>query len=262
MFHFYTPWKQKTSGFLMFSGVIEVEHWLKMGKCSWTIFHLGFAWIIYGKNVIRTFLGTFFGRPYLSNGTKIHLDVALSFTFYHKVIFFGGRNSIDDQVRSWFVYLNATWIVLLESNTSLFLCLSGFVKHNYILFIASCMTCFSLQYSCQKKKKKKKKKNRELHLSVFNTIYQWIKGPWCLGTWFRTSFQNCLPLIWLFPPWCYPKFIPFSQNSSTHMHAPKVPYEILPTWIMKVSSSKICCDCHSPVLRLSSGSNTLRESVF
>ena len=111
-------------------------------------------------------------------------------------------------------------------------------------------------------KKKKKKKNRELHLSVFNTIYQWIKGPWCLGTWFRTSFQNCLPLIWLFPPWCYPKFIPFSQNSSTHMHAPKVPYEILPTWIMKVSSSKICCDCHSPVLRLSSGSNTLRESVF
>ena len=159
MFHFYTPWKQKTSGFLMFSGVIEVEHWLKMGKCSWTIFHLGFAWIIYGKSVIRTFLGTFFGRPYLSNGTKIHLDVALSFTFYHKVIFFGGRNSIDDQVRSWFVYLNATWIVLLESNTSLFLCLSGFVKHNYILFIASCMTCFSLQYSCQKKKKKKKKKS-------------------------------------------------------------------------------------------------------
>ena len=32
MFHFYTPWKQqKTGGFLMFSGGIEVEHWLKMG---------------------------------------------------------------------------------------------------------------------------------------------------------------------------------------------------------------------------------------
>ena len=32
MFHFYTPWKhQKTSGFLTFSGSIEVEHWLKMG---------------------------------------------------------------------------------------------------------------------------------------------------------------------------------------------------------------------------------------
>ena len=190
MFHFYTPWKQKTSGFLMFSGVIEVEHWLKMGKCSWTIFHLGFAWIIYGKSVIRTFLGTFFGRPYLSNGTKIHLDVALSFTFYHKVIFFGGRNSIDDQVRSWFVYLNATWIVLLESNTSLFLCLSGFVKHNYILFIASCMTCFSLQYSCQKN-------NCEIYLSVFNTIYQWKKRS--MASWYLV--QN----------------IPFPKLSSPHM---------------------------------------------
>ena len=201
-------------------------------------------------------MGTFFGRPYLSNGTKIHLGVALFFIFYYKVIFSGGRNSIDDQVRSWFVCLNATCIVLLESNTSVFLWLSGFAKHNYILFIASCMTCFSLQYSCQKN-------NCEMYLSVFNTFNQWKKGPWCLGTWFRTSpFQNCLPLIWLFPPWCYPKFSPFSQNSSTHMHAPKVPYEILPTWIMKVSSSKICCDCHSPVLRLSSGSNTLRESVF
>ena len=31
-FHFYTPRKyQKTYGFLMFSGGIEVEHWLKMG---------------------------------------------------------------------------------------------------------------------------------------------------------------------------------------------------------------------------------------
>ena len=31
MFHFYTPRKhQKISGFLMFSGDIEVEHWLKM----------------------------------------------------------------------------------------------------------------------------------------------------------------------------------------------------------------------------------------
>ena len=38
MFHFYiplikkSPWKhQKTGGFLMFSGGIDVEHWLKMG---------------------------------------------------------------------------------------------------------------------------------------------------------------------------------------------------------------------------------------
>ena len=31
MFHFYTPWKHhKIGGFLMFSGGIEVEHWLKM----------------------------------------------------------------------------------------------------------------------------------------------------------------------------------------------------------------------------------------
>ena len=30
-FHFNTPRKQKTVGFLMFSGSIEVEHWLKMG---------------------------------------------------------------------------------------------------------------------------------------------------------------------------------------------------------------------------------------
>ena len=31
MFHLYTRWKhQKTFGLLMFSGGIEVEHWLKM----------------------------------------------------------------------------------------------------------------------------------------------------------------------------------------------------------------------------------------
>ena len=31
MFHFYTPRKhQQIAGFLMFSGDIEVEHWLKM----------------------------------------------------------------------------------------------------------------------------------------------------------------------------------------------------------------------------------------
>ena len=33
MFHSYTPWKhQKTSDFLIFSGIIEVEHWLNMAK--------------------------------------------------------------------------------------------------------------------------------------------------------------------------------------------------------------------------------------
>ena len=32
MFHFYSPWKyQKTFGFLIFSGCIEVEQWLKIG---------------------------------------------------------------------------------------------------------------------------------------------------------------------------------------------------------------------------------------
>ena len=32
MFHFHTPWKyQKTEGCLIFSGGIEVEHWLKNG---------------------------------------------------------------------------------------------------------------------------------------------------------------------------------------------------------------------------------------
>ena len=32
MFHFYTPWKrQKTFSFLTFSGVIELEHWAKIG---------------------------------------------------------------------------------------------------------------------------------------------------------------------------------------------------------------------------------------
>ena len=31
-FHFYTPWKhEKASGFRMFLGGIEVEHWLKIG---------------------------------------------------------------------------------------------------------------------------------------------------------------------------------------------------------------------------------------
>ena len=35
MLHFYTPWKyKKISGFL-FSGVIEVEHWLKTGLKNW-----------------------------------------------------------------------------------------------------------------------------------------------------------------------------------------------------------------------------------
>ena len=32
MFDFYTPWKhQKTLGFLIFSGVVKVERWLKIG---------------------------------------------------------------------------------------------------------------------------------------------------------------------------------------------------------------------------------------
>ena len=32
MFHFHTPWEHhKTYSFFLFSGGIEVEHWLKMG---------------------------------------------------------------------------------------------------------------------------------------------------------------------------------------------------------------------------------------
>ena len=34
MFYFYPPWKQKTAGFLMFLGGIEVEHWLNMGEAN------------------------------------------------------------------------------------------------------------------------------------------------------------------------------------------------------------------------------------
>ena len=34
MFHLYTPWKQKTGGFRMFSGGIEVEHWFKMDETN------------------------------------------------------------------------------------------------------------------------------------------------------------------------------------------------------------------------------------
>ena len=31
VFHLYTPWKrQKTKGFLVFSGGIEMEHWAKI----------------------------------------------------------------------------------------------------------------------------------------------------------------------------------------------------------------------------------------
>ena len=33
MFYFYTPWKrQKTFGFLTFSGGIEIEYWARMGE--------------------------------------------------------------------------------------------------------------------------------------------------------------------------------------------------------------------------------------
>ena len=32
IFNFYTPWKlQKTSGFVMISGGLEMEYWVKMG---------------------------------------------------------------------------------------------------------------------------------------------------------------------------------------------------------------------------------------
>ena len=36
MFHFYTPWKH-TGGFLMFSGGIEVEHWLEKGRNNYFV---------------------------------------------------------------------------------------------------------------------------------------------------------------------------------------------------------------------------------
>ena len=46
------------------------------------LFHLAFSEIYMEKNVTRTFLGAFFGCMYHSNGTKIHLDAALSTNFY------------------------------------------------------------------------------------------------------------------------------------------------------------------------------------
>ena len=37
---FYTPWKQKTRGFLMFPGGAESEQWYEMGYL-WCLFNLG-----------------------------------------------------------------------------------------------------------------------------------------------------------------------------------------------------------------------------
>ena len=43
IFHFYTPWKrQKTKGFLTFSGVIEIEYWAKMCKRDLSRFQFKF----------------------------------------------------------------------------------------------------------------------------------------------------------------------------------------------------------------------------
>ena len=42
------------------------------------MFHLAFTWNIFGKKITITFLGAFFVHPYLSNGTKLHLDVVLT----------------------------------------------------------------------------------------------------------------------------------------------------------------------------------------
>ena len=51
MFHFYTPWqRQKTKGFLMFSGGIEVEYLLKMSlkRIKSTCFNCT-IFLIYGR---------------------------------------------------------------------------------------------------------------------------------------------------------------------------------------------------------------------
>ena len=38
MFHFYIPWnRQKTIGFLTFYGVIEMDHWVKMGYGQYSL---------------------------------------------------------------------------------------------------------------------------------------------------------------------------------------------------------------------------------
>ena len=45
-------------------------------KYSYTLFQLVFTWNIYRKKVTRTFWVHYFGPPYHSNGTKIHLGGA------------------------------------------------------------------------------------------------------------------------------------------------------------------------------------------
>ena len=55
MFHFYIPWiRQKTFGFLTFTGDTEMEHWAKMGyflslvKCNFQDFQV----TSYSKSII------------------------------------------------------------------------------------------------------------------------------------------------------------------------------------------------------------------
>ena len=57
-----------------------------------TIFHLCFMWNIYGKSVQELFWVHFFGYPYRSNGTKIHLDVVLIYPTYNHTSWFWADN--------------------------------------------------------------------------------------------------------------------------------------------------------------------------
>ena len=55
MFHFYNPWKHKNAfGFLMSSGGIEVEHWLKIGKDPFWIR----SKVFYRVTVLKTFINS------------------------------------------------------------------------------------------------------------------------------------------------------------------------------------------------------------
>ena len=64
LFYFYTPWKhQKTGGFLMFSGGIEVEHWLKIGLVN--LSELAKFYLPWNHQETKDF-------PVISGGAEVH----------------------------------------------------------------------------------------------------------------------------------------------------------------------------------------------
>ena len=64
MFHFHTPRKhQKTVGFFMFSGVVEVENWLKMGEKRFAVFRKAIFHHIYRNTATGCHMTTEEGHP-------------------------------------------------------------------------------------------------------------------------------------------------------------------------------------------------------